>query len=763
MITEEDEYYLRASILLLKGGRLMSQETLNEKVRKAGEDLDVLLKQHKRKFKHKLVKEQRSKLFPDAGVTDVETWDLAMLTTVLLTVFKHSLNDDEKNDLKSIKCMRDEIYAHTYSSSLNADQYEEIRKELENALTSLSKRLSEKLKDSCSKIIQECTTGPISPSLIAELTKQIEDTEPSLQAVMNKLRSQKEFLLEMKKEDEDKYFLRASILLLKGGRLMSKETLYKELRKAGEDLDVLLKQHKRKFKHKFVKKQMDKLFPDAGGTDVETWDLAMLTTVLLTVFKQSLNEDEKNDLKSIKCMGDEIYAHTYSSSLNADQYEDIRKELENALTSLSKELSEKLTDDCSKIIQECTTDPISPSLIAELTKQIEDTEHSVQAVTNKLRNKKELLCETKKEKIPEIIISGVSDLLDMTAINGLEKGERRLVEECQNICDYIKRKSDDILNVWPAIDCDDNDNIVFVCDISKQTKLDIDTGYNYVPRYLNQYSREDTEVMQHSLYKSKKLTSDESERLSCIINKYAETLMGKHKYLSVITASAVRSEHYGKANREIKPETCIIMYVDSVKGKIPLGEDRFPEDLDGVTVDVREGGFCTAVNITADGVHETLRMGCKISAVQDQYGTLGGFIDHPEYGLCGFSCAHVLVDENTLSTLTMTKKMQWNERWKQVYQPIQSEDGQIGRLLECYYDNGHGYHGVDLALFSIDKRPPVSGEFPWFENKLTGHHACENFANILIYHMYEQRQVGSWQLTIAAVTAVKHCTWMKCQ
>ncbi|XP_053390375.1 uncharacterized protein LOC123564076 [Mercenaria mercenaria] len=203
MIAEEDEYFLRASILLLKGGRLVSKETLYKELRKAGRNLDVLLKQHERKFKYKFVKKQREKLFPDAGVTDVETWDLAMLTTVTLTVFKQSLNDDEKNDLKSIKCMRDEIYAHTYSSSLSADQYEEIRKELQNALTSLSNGLSEKLKDDCLKIIQECTTGPISPSLKAELTKQIEDTEHSLLAVMNKLRNQEEFLCEMKKDIMD--------------------------------------------------------------------------------------------------------------------------------------------------------------------------------------------------------------------------------------------------------------------------------------------------------------------------------------------------------------------------------------------------------------------------------------------------------------------------------------------------------------------------------------------------------------------------------
>ncbi|XP_053381336.1 uncharacterized protein LOC128549107 [Mercenaria mercenaria] len=201
MVIKEDEYFLRASSLLLKGGRLMSKETLYKELRKAGGNLDILLKQHKRKLKDKFLKEQRKKLFPDAGVTDVETWDLAMLTTVSLTVFKQSLNDDEKNGLKSIKRMRDEIYA--YTSSLSAGQYEEIRNKLQKALTSLSNGLSEKMKGDCFKIIQECTTGSISPSLKAELMKQVADTEPSLRAVMNQ-KNQNKFLCEMRKDLMDK-------------------------------------------------------------------------------------------------------------------------------------------------------------------------------------------------------------------------------------------------------------------------------------------------------------------------------------------------------------------------------------------------------------------------------------------------------------------------------------------------------------------------------------------------------------------------------
>ncbi|XP_053391866.1 uncharacterized protein LOC128554613 [Mercenaria mercenaria] len=204
MITEEEEHFLRASILLLKGGRLMSKEILNRDLQKAGGNLDTILKQYKKKFKHIFLKKQYQKLFPPAGGTNVDTWDLALLVTVPLKVFKQSLTDDERKALQSLKYMRDEVYGHTLSSSLRVDEYKEIREKIENALTSLSNGLSDNLKDDCSKVIYECTKETISPSLKVELTKLLEDSEDLFQAIMNKLRNQNEFLSEMKKEIMDR-------------------------------------------------------------------------------------------------------------------------------------------------------------------------------------------------------------------------------------------------------------------------------------------------------------------------------------------------------------------------------------------------------------------------------------------------------------------------------------------------------------------------------------------------------------------------------
>ncbi|XP_053390148.1 uncharacterized protein LOC128553061 [Mercenaria mercenaria] len=202
-LDDKEEYFLRASLLLLKGGGLMSKETLSREVQKAGINLDVLLKTNKSILKHKFSREQRNKLCLDGGTTCVDQWDLAMLTTVPLTVFKQSLNDDEKKALKCIKYKRDTVYAHTHSSVLSFDDYDDIRKELEEALGVLSNGLSGNVKDECAKIIQQCTTGPVNPSVKAELSKQLKGTEDLVKAVMIKLTDTHKAVSNMRNDIED--------------------------------------------------------------------------------------------------------------------------------------------------------------------------------------------------------------------------------------------------------------------------------------------------------------------------------------------------------------------------------------------------------------------------------------------------------------------------------------------------------------------------------------------------------------------------------
>jgi hypothetical protein len=96
-------------------------------------------------------------------------------------------------------------------------------------------------------------------------------------------------------------------------------------------------------------------------------------------------------------------------------------------------------------------------------------------------------------------------------------------------------------------------------------------------------------------------------------------------------------------------------------------------------------------------------------------GTLGGFIEHPEYGLCGITCAHVVSNDDDkfklkeMSTITVKQNLTG-----MIYQPDGFiSENKLGKLVQVTYKEGEkGRIGVDLALFKIEKRAPKKGQFP---------------------------------------------------
>ncbi|XP_060588932.1 uncharacterized protein LOC132744291 [Ruditapes philippinarum] len=197
---------------------------------------------------------------------------------------------------------------------------------------------------------------------------------------------------------------------------------------------------------------------------------------------------------------------------------------------------------------------------------------------------------------------------------------------------------------------------------------------------------------------------------------HSKKLMSDHKFLSALSASSVSSRYFEPMTIEhlIEKRPCIVFNV-LVKGIIPLNEECFPTELDGMPVDVREGGVRLCVN-KADEYQENATLGCKItsSTCPGKSGTLGGFIEHPEYGLCGITCAHVVANDDDkfklkeMSTVTVKED-------HIMYQPDDDDKSKnkLGKLVQLTYKEGeNGKPGVDLALFRIEKRAPKEGQFP---------------------------------------------------
>ncbi|XP_053389218.1 uncharacterized protein LOC123533163, partial [Mercenaria mercenaria] len=291
-----------------------------------------------------------------------------------------------------------------------------------------------------------------------------------------------------------------------------------------------------------------------------------------------------------------------------------------------------------------------------------------------------------------------------------------LLKECERICTFIKNKSDRILYVWPAYDTSEEEEVVFVVVATGDVKVDV--GYRTYIRTVDHYNEEGKYVMHSRKSAENRLSASQSEKIRNVIDLYADTLMQNHRYISVITGGGVRSVGFATGNEEIIPEACVVVYV-LIKGKIPLDEEKIPKTLDGIPVDIREGGFQTSV-LTASDFHTNVRMGCQItsSVKPDVYGTIGGFIEHPEYGLCGITCAHVLMNEQYMHNLRQQNKSVENEI---VYQPDNKhEKRRLGPIKEVAYKaGGSGVPGIDLAVFQIDSRPPECGNFPGTSNAET--------------------------------------------
>lgn len=194
--------------------------------------------------------------------------------------------------------------------------------------------------------------------------------------------------------------------------------------------------------------------------------------------------------------------------------------------------------------------------------------------------------------------------------------------------------------------------------------------------------------------------------MNCI-NENTESLMKKHSNITMISESWIRSVGFGTDKAVLHEQPCIVLYTH-IKGLIPLSEEPFPTELNGFPVDVREAVFRPLGG--PNEYHDHIKMGCAIRngdiLGQCSIGTIGGFIQHPSYGLCCTTSAHVLLgDLNTIHEHHVGfRKLVFGEHNFPVYQPTCVGARPFGNLVEAIYYEGNLYEaGVDVALIRIQE------------------------------------------------------------
>ncbi|XP_053403307.1 uncharacterized protein LOC128558374 [Mercenaria mercenaria] len=174
MTTTENEYFLRITYLLLKGGTFILGKVLHREVQKNGGDIDVSLQAFRKKLHHELHKKQFDKVFASGG-TNIQVWDIAIYINVLTIVFRNTLTDAERRSIRSMLHLRNETYAHIPNALLPYEKYEDCREELEDAINELSSSLDATVQSACTSIIKECIYQPLDTKNPIENLKQFND------------------------------------------------------------------------------------------------------------------------------------------------------------------------------------------------------------------------------------------------------------------------------------------------------------------------------------------------------------------------------------------------------------------------------------------------------------------------------------------------------------------------------------------------------------------------------------------------------------
>ncbi|XP_060574489.1 uncharacterized protein LOC132732140 [Ruditapes philippinarum] len=285
---------------------------------------------------------------------------------------------------------------------------------------------------------------------------------------------------------------------------------------------------------------------------------------------------------------------------------------------------------------------------------------------------------------------------------------------CSSIRHHMKKDLKKGIDILPSYQAD-SESVVFLIIIKRVSSFPIFKDYDYFMKCANQYSPEGDIVAKCEIKDRTMNHCDDDifEQLRKCINENADDLFKMHSNLNVILPSSKKSVGYRSGQHKILEKPCIALYV-SVKGYIPLNETPFQTMIDCFQTDVLEGEFEPYMQ-GPNEYHEDLKIGLAIHAnvlKGDDIlgGTLGGFIDHSTYGLCGITSAHVVYSDAEMTEVIDKKQLRLR---KTVYQPIGGRSSAFGEVVQAVYDEGsRSASGMEVALVQIQSRQPTNGSFP---------------------------------------------------
>ncbi|XP_053403916.1 uncharacterized protein LOC123537584 isoform X2 [Mercenaria mercenaria] len=196
MITIENEYYLRSILLLCEGGSYITKKIIFRELPKRGGDLDALLKYEQ--FEKRVRNEFRNKnqldiLFPTTGKTDVNTWDVQMLTGIIQILFWSDLETKERKHVKEIKRLRI-VIAHSPSAALHEDEYRDFIKDLAKAITFLALKFEKAIQKKCTDCIKKYESCPLDVNSSIERLKELQYTDDQFRKILEEIEQSRAYI-----------------------------------------------------------------------------------------------------------------------------------------------------------------------------------------------------------------------------------------------------------------------------------------------------------------------------------------------------------------------------------------------------------------------------------------------------------------------------------------------------------------------------------------------------------------------------------------
>ncbi|XP_048749793.2 uncharacterized protein LOC125661707 [Ostrea edulis] len=239
------------------------------------------------------------------------------------------------------------------------------------------------------------------------------------------------------------------------------------------------------------------------------------------------------------------------------------------------------------------------------------------------------------------------------------------------------------------------DTIVVITESTTKNKLsDTFWGLDLVIRTKDECDKEAERLLIHENFEV------DSFQHNSVDFKKIENIFQCHSNVTLINTSSVRSKGYHTKSRKVVKTPTIVIHCQ-VKGVVPVGEGIFPQIIDDLPVDVREG-VCHFAG-------KALRFSEEIRTENVQKtGTVGCFLDleNPKRKAL-LTCAHVVLPTNILKE---NKSAEYIRR--QEVCVLDKEGKKIGEVEDTVFTHGDPTAtSVDAALVEITDRRPCDGSF----------------------------------------------------